>query len=98
MHNIVRFHTLPFRSQVMKGGHHHSIGKGNGSILLQRGGAGSASSYMDIDDYINTTGRNPYKNAQHHVTGKGLEKLSSKISKLEIEPSSSSLKRKNITM
>lgn len=98
MHNIVRFHTLPFRSQVMKGGHHHSIGKGNGSILLQKGGAGSASSYMDIDDYIHQTGRNPYKGNDSHVMGKGLQKLSSKISKLEIEPSSHRTVRKNITM
>lgn len=98
MHNIVRFHTLPFRSQVMKGGHHHSIGKGNGSLLLQKGGAGSASSYMDIDDYIHQTGRNPYKENDSHVMGKGLKKLSSKISKLEIEPSSHRTVRKNITM
>jgi len=97
MHNIVRFHTLPFRSQVMKGGHRHTIGRGNGSLLLQKGGAGSASSYMDIDDYIHQTGRNPYK-GQSHVMGKGLEKLSSKISKLEIEPSSQRTVRKNITM
>jgi hypothetical protein len=62
-----------------------------------KGGAGSASSYIDIDDYIHTTGRNPYKESTSVVHGRGLEKLSSKISKLEIEPQSS-IKRKNITM
>ena len=98
MHNIVRFHTLPFRSQVMKGGSHHSVGRGGASLLLQKGGAGSASTYMDIDDYIHTTGRNPYKDTRSAVLGKGLEKLSSKISKLEIEPSSTYMKKKNITM
>ena len=56
------------------------------------------SSYMDIDDYIHQTGRNPYKDTKPHLTGKGLEKLSSKISKLEIEPSSHRTVRKNITM
>jgi len=98
MHNITRFHRLPFRHAVMTQGHRHSIGRGNGSILLQKGGAGSASSYLDIDDYIHQTGRNPYKDAKSHVTGRGLEKLSSKISKLEIEPSSTRTVRKNITM
>jgi len=34
-------------------------GKG-ASVLLQKGGAGGASSYSGIDDYVATTGRNPY--------------------------------------
>ena len=97
MHNIVKFHTLPFRTQTMKGGSKHTIGRGMGSLLLNKGGAGGASSYMDIDDYISTTGRNPYKETKGHIFGKGLEKLSSKISKLEIEPPSN-IRRKNITM
>jgi len=77
----------------MKGGGKHSSGQGMGSLLLNKGGPGGASSYIDIDDYIDTTGVNPYRTAK----GKGLEKLSGKLSKLQIEPSST-IKRKNITM
>ena len=93
VNSIIRHHSLPFRSQTMKGVGKHSSGQGMGSLLLNKGGAGGASSYIDIDDYIDTTGRNPYKTA----SGKGLEKLSGKLSKLQIEPSST-IKRKNITM
>jgi len=97
MHNIIRFHSLPFRGQTFKSHGHRSVGRGNGSILLQKGGAGSASSYMDIDDYIHQTKRNPYTE-KSHSHGEGLRKLSSKISKLEIEPSAHRAVRKNITM
>ena len=94
--NIISHHSLPFRAQTMKGRGKYSQGKGIGSLLLQKGGPGSASSYIDIDDYIDTTGRNPYKSSQH-AKGKGLEKLASKLSNLKIEPSST-MRRKNITM
>jgi hypothetical protein len=96
VYNIVSHHSLPFRSQTMKGVGKHSQGQGMGSLLLNKGGAGGASSYIDIDDYIDTTGRNPYKSDQH-AKGKGFEKLSSKLSNLKIEPSST-IKRKNIVM
>jgi len=50
-------------------------GTGMGSVLLNRGGAGSGSSYTSIDDYIKTTGVNPTR-------GSGLgEKLGSLIVK-----------------
>lgn len=94
--NIVRHHSLPFRSQTMKGGAKHTQGAGIGGLLLNKGGAGGASSYIDIDDYIDTTGRNPFKSEQHS-RGKGLENLSSKLSKLNITPSST-IRKKNITM
>jgi len=94
--NIVRHHSLPFRAQTMKGGAKHTQGQGIGGLLLNKGGAGGASSYIDIDDYIDTTGRNPYKTEQH-AKGRGFEKLSSKLSNLKIEPSST-IRRKNITM
>ena len=96
VYNIISHHSLPFRAQTMKGIGKHSQGQGMGSLLLQKGGPGGASSYIDIDDYIDTTGRNPYKSGQH-AKGKGLEKLSSKLSNLKIEPSST-IRRKNITM
>jgi hypothetical protein len=71
-------------------------GSGNGSVLLRTGGGGSASSYMDIDDYISTTGINPYARVSP-VMGKGIpSKLSAKLSKLTIAPLTS--QRKNIVM
>jgi len=58
------------------------IGSGMGSVLLRKGGGGAASSYMDMDDYIATTGMNPYTRAGVSQ-GKGLpSKIASKLSKL----------------
>jgi hypothetical protein len=67
-----------------------------GSVLLRTGGAGGASSYSDMDDYIATTGINPY--ARKGMEGSGMMKsLSDKLSKLNIEPKLH-VKKKNITM
>lgn len=93
--NIVKHHTLPFRHQVLTKTGKHIQGMGMGSVLLSKGGPGGASSYIDIDDYISTTGRNPYRSKGSR--GQGLEKLTSKLQKLEITPPSD-IKRKNITM
>lgn len=72
-------------------------GSGNGSVLLRKGGGGSASSYMDMDDYISTTGINPYARASP-VMGKGIPShLSAKLSKLSIAPPTKQ-QRKNIIM
>lgn len=50
-------------------------GRGMGSVLLNKGGAGSGSSYESMDDYMNVTGNNPAR-------GSGLgEKLHSLIVK-----------------
>lgn len=73
----------------------HTSGKGMGSVLLNTGGAGSASSYIDIDDYIETTGRDPFKTSGKGI--KGLNELSTKLKNLNINPPTS-IKRKNITM
>jgi hypothetical protein len=80
----------------MKGSGMH--GCGTGSVLLRTAGGGAGSSYMDMDDYISTTGINPYTRAG--VTqGRGLSKeMTSKLSKLQIAPPSSSGTRKNIVM
>jgi len=73
-------------------------GSGMGSVLLRPGGGGSASSYMDMDDYIATTGINPYTRAGV-VQGKGLaDSIASKLSKLNIAPPMSGPKKKNIVM
>jgi hypothetical protein len=75
-------------------------GSGMGSVLLRTGGGGSASSYQDIDDYIATTGINPYtRTGVTQSKGSGMPKsLTSKLSKLQIAPPSDGPKRKNITM
>lgn len=75
-------------------------GSGIGSVLLRTGGGGSASSYQDIDDYIATTGINPYTRVGvSQSKGSGMPKsLTSKLSKLQIAPPSDGPKRKNITM
>ena len=79
----------------------HSIGSGMGSVLLRTGGPGAGSSYLDIDDYVRTTGINPYARAGVTPKGSGLsDKLSSKLSALNIEKKSASElpKRKKIVM
>jgi len=68
-------------------------GTGNGSVLLRTGGPGAGSSYMDMDDYIRTTGIDPYK---RKTVGSGLKSLGDKLSKLSIAPTSAV--RKNIVM
>ena len=71
-------------------------GCGNGSVLLRTGGGGAGSSYMDMDDYIKTTGIDPYKRTGVQKAGKGLSSLSSKLQNLSTKPLSSV--RKNIVM
>lgn len=67
-------------------------GGGYGTVLLD-GGLGGQSSYYGIDNYIETTGRDPRK------SGRGLDdKISAKLSKLNIAPPTSKPKMKNITL
>ncbi len=92
---------LPFSNAVLKSHSGKLIskvsGSGMGSVLLQKGGPGAGSSYSDIDDYIATTGINPYARASKKSSGSGISnKLSEKLSKLAVVPDS--VKRKNITM
>lgn len=101
MRTIVK---MPFSNAVM---HSHTgklrstgyglgagiVGCGNGSVLLRTGGGGSGSSYSDMDDYIHTTGIDPFKRKSN---GKGLSSLSSKLQNLSAKPLSSV--RKNIVM
>jgi hypothetical protein len=72
-------------------------GTGMGSVLLRTGGPGAGSSYTDMDDYIRTTGINPYtRPGVLQPKGKGLQSLSSKLEKLAIIPDKH--KKKKITM
>ena len=99
VHNIAKHAKLPFSNAVIKPHTARIIpkGEGRGSVLLRTGGGGAGSSYQDIDDYIATTGINPYARNSKASFGSGLKKgLSSKLEKLNIIPESS--KKKKITM
>lgn len=70
-------------------------GGGYGTVLLD-GGLGGQSSYFGIDNYIETTGRDPRSNKQ---VGRGLDdKIASKLRNLNITPPTAKPKMKNITM
>lgn len=94
VYNTTKIGKFPFSH-----GRPHLKGMGMGSVLLRTGGGGAGSSYMDIDDYVATTGINPYTRvASASGSGmKGLGKLSEKLSKLSIEKPPMK-KHKNITM
>ena len=71
-------------------------GGGYGTVLLDNG-IGGQSSYYGIDNYISTTGRDPRTNTL--AKGNGLaDRISSKLSKLNIAPPTSKPKMKNITL
>ena len=53
-------------------------GRGMGSVLLNKGGAGSASAYGSVGEYTEMTGVNPM--------GRGLGSLSQKLESLSIAP------------
>jgi hypothetical protein len=106
VYNTTRHAKLPFSNAMMKShtkrlNKLHAKGEGMGSVLLRDGGGGVGSSYSDIDDYIRTTGINPYEREGVSVPkmqGSGRKSLSSKLSKLNIHPPSHETKRKNIVM
>lgn len=92
--NTTRYAKFPFSASSMTAHTKKMTGKGMGSVLLSTGGGGAASSYMDMDDYIRTTGINPYTRG---TSGSGMKGLHSKLSRLNIEKPSRP-KMKNITM
>ena len=72
-----------------KAGTTHNFGKmihGRGAFLLD-GGAGGQNSYRSIEDYIETTGRNP-------MSGAGLGDIKKKLNGLVVIPTKK--QRKNI--
>lgn len=106
VYNVIKHVTLPHHnasSMNSLSAYHKNMnfikGEGMGSVLLRTGGGGSASSYMDMDDYISQTGINPYARAGvSQSKGSGIpSSLSNKLSKLSIAPPSHSM-RKNIVM
>ena len=100
VYNNARHVKLPMRGAMIRPHTGRVImkGEGMGSVLLRTGGPGAGSSYSDLDDYIATTGINPYSRAGvSKPSGTGLgKKISEKLSKLSVVPDG--VKRKNITM
>ena len=103
VYNNVKFHKLPFTnakvrphlSRISTAG--TGIGAGMGSVLLRTAGGGAGSSYSDMDDYIRTTGINPYKRSSvSQPRGEGLKSLTSKLTNLSIIPDKN--RKKKITM
>jgi len=97
VYSTTRHIKLPFSNSKMTSHTKRLYGQGMGSVLLRTAGGGNASSYSDMDDYIATTGINPYARSGMDSSGSGLKSLSSKLSKLNIEPKLH-VKKKNITM
>lgn len=97
VYSTTRHIKLPFSNSKMTSHTKRLYGQGMGSVLLRTAGGGNGSSYSDMDDYIATTGINPYARGGMESSGSGLKSLSSKLSKLNIEPKLH-VKKKNITM
>ena len=63
-------------------------GYGMGSVLLNKGGAGGASSFTSLDDYKDTTGRPVFK-------GSGVSSINHKLENLMLKNNNPSKKRKD---
>ena len=79
-----------------------TVGCGIGGVLLD-GGIGGQSSYTSVDNYIETTGRNPMTGSINRPqqiqlkSGSGLaDKIAEKLSKLKLDKPKK--KKKNIVM
>jgi hypothetical protein len=68
--------------------HHKKLmeGRGMGSVLLNKGGAGSGSSYSSIEDYTSTTGNKIQGMGLGEKAGLGGTGLGAKLSKLVVKP------------
>ena len=94
VHYSTRFIKLPHSNSTLHSHNSTVRGTGMGSVLLRTAGGGAGSSYSDMDDYIRTTGIDPYKRGKS--SGSGLGGLGEKLRKLTITPTSAV--RKNIVM
>ena len=93
---MVNHIVFPYSNAKMKTITRTFGGGGYGTVLLD-GGLGGQSSYYGVDNYIQTTGRDPRSNKPSQ--GNGLaDRISNKLSKLNISPPSSKPKMKNITL
>jgi hypothetical protein len=83
----------------------HINGRGIGDVLLDggNGGMGSGSSYTSLEDYINTTGSDPYKSLGKGIgagsdnSKKSLASMNSKLENLFAKSQKGKKKEKNIT-
>ncbi len=97
VYNTSRIIRLPMGGHTMMARNQQVMGKGMGSVLLSTAGGGSGSSYADMDDYIRTTGIDPYARMPSKASkGFGLKSVASKLQGLTIAPQTG--RRKNITM
>jgi len=71
-------------------------GRGMGSVLLNKGGSGSASAYESVGDYTATTGRDPY--APSAYQGRGLGSLSKKLADLSVASKKKKVKNINFNL
>ena len=62
---------------IHTGRRQHIHGRGMGSVLLNKGGAGSGSSYSSVEDYIATTHENPFSGGA--IGKKSLASMNKKI-------------------
>jgi len=82
----------------MARGHRQRQGRGMGSVLLNQGGVGSASSYESVDDYMETTGKQlgfGLGLGINNKMGSDRSGLNKKLESLSIAPKKS--KAKNIS-
>jgi len=97
VHNTSRLIKLPMGGHTLMARNQRVAGQGMGSVLLSTGGPGGASSYADLDDYISTTGIDPYnRQTSKGSKGFGMNSVASKLKSLSIIPTAG--RRKNITM
>ena len=80
---------MPMSNGTLHTGRRHIHGKGMGSVLLNKGGAGSGSSYSSLDEYIATTHENPFSGGS--IGKKSLASMNKKIEGLLVKK-----KEKNI--
>lgn len=92
-HMIFRPHTISGGRVITNKG----CGTGMGSVLLDKGGAGSGSSYHSMADYLATTGGRGMASSAKKTAGLGLGgAIEDKLSKLMVKPEIKLRKPKNI--
>ena len=80
---------------VSIGSRRYMTGRGMGSVLLNKGGSGSASAYESLGEYTATTGRDPYAPVK---MGRGLGSLSKKLEELSVAPKKKKVKNINFNL
>jgi hypothetical protein len=86
MLQIQRPYAIQGRVILNRGKNHLA---GSGVVLLNKGGAGGASSYTSVEDYVETTGRK--------VKGFGMGgEIETKLRNLKVQSAEPKKKRENI--